>query len=38
MKNVLGMQIVSVSYWSSIVGCVGIIMLIEVVCNRYSRL
>lgn len=38
MKNVLSMQLRSVSYWGSILACVGLIMLLELIFDRYHRL
>lgn len=38
MTNVLRNQVISTSYWGSIIASVSLIMLLEVIFNRYGRL
>lgn len=35
MKNILMVQLKSVNYWAVILSCVGLVMMIEVIMNRY---
>jgi hypothetical protein len=37
MSNTLMIQLKSVNYWAAIFACVGFVMIVEVIMNRYER-